>query len=344
MDFAVNRISPERRQNFDGCQHLLPEGEIVGAGSRLIIVVTGGLGFIGKHFVRRCLALRHWVTNIDSVNYAADRQARIEFESHPNYRILEQDIATLNHLPECDVLVNFAAESHVDNSIVDNTRFTHSNVLGVQRLLELARLKQPGDRPRFIQISTDEVYGDIESGAHTETDTLRPSNPYSATKAAADMLVKSWARTYALDCNIIRPTNNYGPHQFPEKLIPKSCARISRGKPAIMHGNGSYQRCWLHVEDTVDAVLTVIAEGAPNTIYNVSGDLHIANIDILRKLAALFNVPEKKAWVTVEDRLGQDKRYSLDDSRLRALGWQPVRKFDEELRNIALTFDFKRFL
>lgn len=344
MDFAIHSNPHAWRQDFDGCQHPLPDGVDPRDAARLMIVVTGGLGFIGKHFVRRCLELQHWVTNIDVVNYAADRVVQAEFADHPNYRFIGQDIATLDHLPECDVLVNFAAESHVDNSIVDNSRFTHSNVIGTQHLLELVRMKQFGDRPRFVQISTDEVYGDIETGAHTETETLRPSNPYSATKAAADMLVKSWARTYSLDCNIVRPTNNYGPYQFPEKLIPKSCARLSRGRPAIMHGNGSYQRCWLHVEDTVDAVLTVIARGAPNTIYNVSGDLHVSNIDILRKLAALFGVPEDRAWTEVEDRLGQDRRYSLDDSRLRALGWAPVREFDTELGRIAHSFDFKRFL
>lgn len=344
MDFATYSKLDGLRQNFEGCQHPLSDDELIGAGSRLIVIVTGGLGFIGKHFVRRCLELRHWVTNIDVVNYAADRVVQEEFAAYPNYRFIQQDIAHLDHLPESDVLVNFAAESHVDNSIANNTHFTHSNVLGVQKLLELTRMKQPGDRPRFIQISTDEVYGDIETGAHSEGETLRPSNPYSATKAAADMLIKSWARTYSLDCNIIRPTNNYGPYQYPEKLIPKTCIRLSRGRPAILHGDGSYQRCWLHVEDTVDAVLTVIARGTPNTIYNVSGDLHVSNIDILRKLAAIFDVPEDEAWVSVEDRLGQDRRYSLDDTRLRALGWAPTRIFDDELRGLAGNFDFKRFL
>ncbi|WP_160166808.1 dTDP-glucose 4,6-dehydratase [Caenispirillum salinarum] len=309
-----------------------------------MILVTGGLGFIGKHFVQRCIELNHWVTNIDVVNYAADRVVKDAFETSANYRFIQADIATLDHLPECDVIVNFAAESHVDNSIVDNERFCVTNVLGVQHLLELARMKQRGDRPRFIQISTDEVYGDIAEGAHDETDRPCPSNPYAATKAAADMLVMSWARTYGLDTNIIRPTNNYGPHQYPEKLIPKSCARLTRGRPAILHGDGSYQRCWLHVDDTVEAVLSVVAKGRPNTIYNVAGDLHVANIDILRHLARFFEMPDSRAWTFVEDRSGQDHRYSLDDSRLRALGWAPRREFTRELESIAKTFDFKRFL
>lgn len=344
MDFANNHTVRGRAAIFEKCREPISETDMVGAGSRLIILVTGGLGFIGKYFVQRCLELRHWVTNVDVVNYAADRVIKDEFEAWPNYRFIQQDIARLDHLPECDILVNFAAESHVDNSIATSDQFCHSNVLGVQHLLELTRMKQPGDRPRFIQISTDEVYGDIVQGAHLETDRLCPSNPYAATKAAAEMLVMSWARTYQLDTNIIRPTNNYGPHQYPEKLIPKSCARLSRGKPAILHGDGSYQRCWLHVHDTVEAILAVIALGRPNAIYNVAGDLHVANIDILRRLAPMFGVPEDKAWTFVEDRSGQDRRYSLDDARIRALGWAPARVFEQELALIAQSFDFKRFL
>ena len=344
MDFAGNQRIPTRASNFAGCRQQVTMGGVLGTAPRLIIVVTGGLGFIGKYFVKRCLELHHWVTNVDVVNYAADRSIKDEFEGRPNYRLIEQDIAQLDHLPECDVIVNFAAESHVDSSIVSNKQFCQTNVLGVQHLLELTRMKQPGDRPRFVQISTDEVYGDIAEGAHTEMDRPCPSNPYAATKAAADMLVMSWARTYGLDTNIIRPANNYGPHQYPEKLIPKSCARLSRGKPAILHGDGSYERCWLHVQDTVEAILTVLERGAPNTIYNVSGDLHVANIDILRRLASFFRVPEQEAWTFVEDRSGQDQRYSLDDGRIRALGWAPARIFDEELEAVTRSFDFKRFL
>ena len=344
MNFATDQKIALRAANFADCGQPLPHGDTIGPGSRLVIVVTGGLGFIGKHFVQRCLELRHWVTNIDAVNYAADRLVNENFETYDNYRFIEQDIACLDHLPESDALVNFAAESHVDNSIVTSRQFSHSNVLGVQHLLELTRMKQVADRPRFIQISTDEVYGDIADGAHAETDRLCPSNPYAATKAAADMLVMSWARTYRLDTNIIRPTNNYGLHQYPEKLIPKSCARFARGRPAILHGDGSYQRCWLHVEDTVEAILTILERGAANAVYNVAGDIHLANIDILRRLAALFGIAETEAWTHVEDRSGQDRRYSLDDTRIRALGWAPRRIFDEELGKIARDFDFKRFL
>jgi dTDP-glucose 4,6-dehydratase len=309
-----------------------------------LIFVTGGLGFIGKHFVERCLDMGHFVTNVDMVNYAADRFANEKFKMHNNYRHIEEDIANLSHLPESDFLVNFAAESHVDNSISDSLKFCHSNILGVQRLLELARAKATLGAPHFIQISTDEVYGDILKGRHNESTALRPSNPYSATKAAADMLVIGWARTYGLRYNIVRMTNNYGPNQYPEKLIPKSAWRMRRSLPALMHGDGSYIRSWLHVEDSIDAILTIMEKGESDTIYNVHGDCELSNIEVLQKLASILDVPEKDAYVQIPDRVGQDVRYSLDDTRLRALGWKPVRDFDEELKKIVVEDDFRRFL
>ncbi|MBU0952200.1 MAG: GDP-mannose 4,6-dehydratase [Elusimicrobia bacterium] len=309
-----------------------------------LFFVTGGLGFIGKHFVQRCLDMSHFVTNVDIINYAADRVANEGFKKHSNYRHIQEDIANLSHLPESDFLVNFAAESHVDNSIANNRQFCHSNILGVQRLLELTRAKSASGAPHFIQISTDEVYGDIVNGRHTESDPLRPSNPYSATKAAADMLVIGWSRTYSLRYNIVRMTNNYGPNQYPEKLIPKSAWRMRRGLPAMMHGDGSYIRSWLHVEDSIDAILTIFEKGEPNTVYNVHGNCELPNIEVLRKIAAIFKVPEKDAYIQIPNRVGQDVRYSLDDTRLRALGWKPVRDFDEEIKKIVEEDEFKRFL
>jgi len=309
-----------------------------------LIFVTGGLGFIGKHFVQRCLDMGHFVTNVDMVNYAADRFSNEKFKKHSNYRHLEEDIAELGHLPESDFLVNFAAESHVDNSIANNRQFCHSNILGVQRLLELTRAKSASGAPHFIQISTDEVYGDIAKGRHKESDPLRPSNPYSATKAAADMLVIGWARTYGLHYNIVRMTNNYGPNQYPEKLIPKSTLRMRRGLPALLQGDGSYIRSWLHVEDSIDAILTIMEKGESNIVYNVHSNCELPNIEVVLKLAVILGVPEKDAYILIPNRVGQDVRYSLDDTRLRALGWESVRNFDEELKKIVMQDDFKRFL
>lgn len=329
-DFAHNQDGPTRLHDWDQ--------------SARIILITGGYGFIGKHLVRRCLALGHHVINVDCVNYAADRVVREQFLRDPNYRAQETNLIDLDHLPECDVIVNLAAESHVDNSISDNTKFCQSNIMGVQRLLELVRRKQPADRPRFIQISTDEVYGEAINAPHLETDMLLPSNPYSATKAAADMMIMSWARTYGLDCNIVRPTNNYGEHQYPEKLVPKSSSRLKRGLPAILHGNGSYVRCWVHVEDTVDAILTVMQRGQANTIYNAGGVEYLENVEIVRKLARTLGVAENAAISFVPDRLGQDRRYSVDSARLKALGWSPKRSFDSELERLVQPSEFQRFI
>jgi dTDP-glucose 4,6-dehydratase len=317
--------------------------EGMGMGRSDIIVVTGGLGFIGKHFVRRCLEAGRFVKNVDRVSYAADRTAMEEFAAYRNYRFYQADIVVLDFLPECDVLVNFAAESHVDNAITSARNFCTTNFLGVQTLLELTRAKMAAERPLFIQVSTDEVYGDIAEGRHGEDDRLVPSNPYSATKAAADMLVKSWGRTYEVVWNIVRPANNYGVHQYPEKLIPKSSWRMKRGLPATLHGDGSYVRSWLHAEDTVEAILAVIDRGERNTIYNAGSDVELRNIEVLRAIAGLVGVPEEKAWVSVPDRSGQDVRYSLDDRRLRALGWKPRRNFHDELRRIVDELDVTRF-
>lgn len=309
-----------------------------------IVVVTGGLGFIGKHFVRHCLAKGHFVKNIDRVSYAADRFVNAEFSQKANYRFYEADICKLDFLPECDILVNFAAESHVDNAITNARKFCETNFLGVQNCLELIRLKHERERPLFVQISTDEVYGDIRVGSHTETDSLVPSNPYAATKAAADLLVKSWGRTYGVSWNIVRPTNNYGVHQYPEKLIPKSAWRMKRGLPAIMHGDGSYVRSWLHADDAVCGILTVIEKGARNQIYNIGSTEERRNIEVLCRIAQILKIDEDAAFIAASDRSGQDIRYSLDDSKVRALGWSQQRKFDEEIVTIVEQLDNSRFV
>ncbi len=308
-----------------------------------LIIVTGGLGFIGKYFVRRALSDGKYVRNFDNISYAADHVINSEFIGQKRYQFYERDISGLDFLPEADVFINFAAESHVDNAITNASKFCNTNFLGVQNCLELIRRKAPCERPLFVQVSTDEVYGDIREGMHKETDMLIPSNPYSATKAAADMLVMSWGRTYNMPWNIVRPSNNYGRHQYPEKLIPKSTWRMLRGLPALMHGDGSYVRSWLHAEDTVDAIFAIIEKGNRNEVYNITSGEELQNRDVLTQIAAVINVPAEKAWTAVEDRSGQDIRYSLDDGKLRALGWKPRRRFKEELPDIVRSFDPSRF-
>lgn len=312
-------------------------------GPRLFLV-TGGLGFIGKHFVQSCLENGHYVTNVDVVNYAADRKVAEQFKDYERYRHIQADIAALKYMPECDVLVNFAAETHVDNSIASSRQFCETNFLGTQRLLELVRWKAPSERPQFVQISTDEVYGDIENGGHLETDPLKPSNPYSSTKAASDLLILGWSRTYGVPYNIIRMSNNYGRHQYPEKLIPKSAARLLRGKRAVLHGSGQYHRNWLHVEDAVEGVFHVVFFGAENKIYNIGGSTELANIEVVRRLANIIGVRHEDAFEFIEDRVGQDIRYNLICDEINKLGWRASRDFDEELVKIVDDIDFHRFI
>ena len=197
-----------------------------------IVYITGCMGFMGSYFTQKCLDKGWKVFGIDKLTYAANNDLALRFQMTKNFRFQKIDIKDLDHLYDCDYVVNFAAESHVGNSIVDSSDFINTNILGVQNLLELIRHKQDNavSRPALIHISTDEVYGDIVEGKHTEKDILLPSNPYSASKAAADMLILAWARTYGVNYNILRPTNNYGIGQYPEKLIPLSVKNLMRGK------------------------------------------------------------------------------------------------------------------
>ena len=307
--------------------------------------VTGCLGFIGSHFTRLALNSGWYVKGIDKLTYAADLNCLTEFYSYPSFDFAEghKDINDLDFISDCDIVVNFAAESHVDNSIEKSDNFMSSNILGVKNLLELIRAKNVNsiDRPKFIQISTDEVYGDIDEGSHVETDILKPSNPYSASKASADMLVMAWARTYGLKYNIIRPTNNYGCGQYPEKLIPLAIKNLLRGKKIKLHNRGTPIRNWLHVEDTAKGIMTVIEKGKDNNIYNIAGGFEQSNLETA---LLLLEIVSGKSIVggNVEKyldmdhvRFGQDVRYSLNDDKLRALGWKPVHKFEEALQEIV---------
>jgi len=303
-----------------------------------IVAVTGCLGFIGSHFTKACLQRNWMVWGVDKKTYAARTELVEEFGQSKSFRFLEADIAKLDHLYDVDYVFNFAAETHVDNSIVDSSRFTWSNIVGVENLLELIRGKRNYEMPVLVHISTDEVYGDVLNGKHSESDPLRPSNPYSASKAAADMLILGWHRTHKVPYIIIRPTNNYGVDQYPEKLIPKAIKYLSLSKKIPLHGDGSYVRNWLHVEDTVSAILHIVERGERNRIYNVSGNYEASNKDVIAKaLHAYFGraVALEKYVQFNFVRMGEDIRYSLDDSALRALGWSNAKQFDIELKTVV---------
>jgi dTDP-glucose 4,6-dehydratase len=279
---------------------------------------------------------------IDSITYAANEKSLQEFLTYEeNFRFLKKDICDLDYLPDCDYVINLSAETHVGNSIINSDPFMKSNVLGVQNLLNLIKDKpvNVNNKPILIQFSTDEVYSDILEGYHTETAPLKPSNPYSASKAAADMLIHAWNRTYGVDYIILRPTNNYGEYQYPEKLIPLSVKILQRGKKIRLHNKGEPKRNWLHCQDTTDAVMAVIDAGVKNEIYNIAGNSEQTNrYTVERIIDAYFqNQP-----VNYEDYLdlshvreGQDVRYALDDSKLQKLGWKAVKKFDEEIPGLV---------
>ena len=306
-----------------------------------VVYVTGCLGFIGSYVTRKCLEKGWYVRGIDKITYAANIDLLDEFFSYQNFIFEEKDINELDFIYDCDYIINTAAETHVGNSIVQSDEFIHSNVNGVHHLLELIKnFRQEGkDKPTLIHFSTDEVYGDIENGTHTETDLLKPSNPYSATKAAADQLVLAWGRTYNLPYIIVRPTNNYGIGQYVEKLIPKTLKYLKLDRKIPLHNNGSPVRTWLHADDTAEAIMSIIESGKTNEIYNISGGFEQSN---LMTVSQIINLYYPDTTQSLEDycnfefnRDGQDVRYSLDDSKLRALGWKPKRVFQNELPYIV---------
>jgi len=284
------------------------------------LIVTGGRGFIGSHFVEKALAARDTVIDFDCMSYCSHDS--LPFDNHPKYKHINQDICDISHLPSCDVVVNFAAETHVDNSINDTNPFLKSNVMGVHNLLEIIRGKQTHERPLFVQISTDEVYGDRLEGSFSETDKLTPSNPYSASKAAAEMFVLAYNKTYGLDYLITRSSNNYGPRQYYEKLIPKTLKCIETGKKIPLHGDGSYVRDWIYVKDNVDAIYALIEQGVKNSIYNIGANNHMTNLEVVRDLLSSFGRGDESIQF-VENRWGQDLRYSLNTDKINALGWHP---------------------
>jgi dTDP-glucose 4,6-dehydratase len=310
-----------------------------------VVYVTGCLGFIGSYVTRKCLNNGWYVKGIDKITYAANKELLEEFNSYPNFSFVHCDINDLKFLYDCDFVINTAAETHVGNSIASSVEFVKSNIDGVHNLLELIKNHrgENAKKPTLIHFSTDEVYGDITEGAHTETDLLRPSNPYSATKAAADMLVMAWGRTHNIPYMIIRPTNNYGIGQYTEKLIPKAVKCLNLGRKIPLHNNGEPYRNWLHADDTAEAVITLIEKGSIGEIYNVAGGFEQTNINTVQTIIDHYvDIPQEAGSPDLNNyidfscsRPGQDVRYALDDSKIQLLGWKAKKLFKQEINSIV---------
>jgi len=305
-----------------------------------IVYITGCLGFIGSYITRLCLQRGWYVKGVDKMTYAANKDLLNEFKQYDNFSFVHCDINDLKFLYDCDYVINTAAETHVGNSIANSDNFVKSNIDGVHNLLELIRnyRQETSKMPTLLHFSTDEVYGDILEGAHTETDLLKPSNPYSATKAAADMLILAWARTYGIPYVIVRPTNNYGIGQYVEKLIPKTCKYLTLSRKIPLHNNGTPIRNWLHAEDTANAIITIIESGIRDEIYNICGGFEQTNLDTVKHILNCYGIDSSKLENYIDfscNRKGQDVRYALDDSKLRSLGWSPNKIFNTEILNIV---------
>ncbi|NOZ22853.1 MAG: dTDP-glucose 4,6-dehydratase [Planctomycetes bacterium] len=293
------------------------------------MLVTGGCGFIGSNFVRHILANndRYEIVNLDTLTYAGNLENLRDVENHPRYTFVKGDICDedlVNRLlaDGADVIVNFAAESHVDRSITDPGVFVRVNVLGTQTLLAAA--KEHGV-PRFVQISTDEVYGSLgPEGLFTEETPLQPNSPYSAAKAGADLLVRAYHQTYGFPGLITRCSNNYGPYQFPEKLIPLFISNALEDKPLPLYGDGMNVRDWIYVDDHCRGIEAVVEKGRPGEVYNIGGNNELANVTITKEILKQLGKPESLITF-VKDRPGHDRRYAIDSTKIQTeLGWQPT--------------------
>jgi dTDP-glucose 4,6-dehydratase len=298
------------------------------------VLVTGGAGFIGSNFVRYAIAAHSdWhITTLDKLTYAGRLENLDGLLDHPRHELVKGDIADPSVasalVQQSDLVVHFAAETHVDRSIANAGEFITTDVYGTFVLLEAAR--QNSGLRRFVQISTDEVYGSVPEGSSRETDELRPRNPYSASKAGADRLAYSYWATYQVPVIITRASNNYGPYQFPEKIIPLFITNALDERPLPLYGDGLNERDWLHVGDHCRAIDLLIERGTPGEVYNIGGGNHVRNLDLTRRILELLGRPESLIK-PVADRPGHDRRYSLDCSKLLALGWQPQTVFDQGL-------------
>ena len=297
------------------------------------IVVTGAAGFMGSHFLRLMVNKHpeYNFINIDKLTYAGNLDNVRDLENKPNYEFILGDICDssfMNYLlKDTDVIFHFAAESHVDNSIGNSLDFTRANTLGTHVLLEAAKKNSVGE---IIHISTDEVYGEVLKGASKETDLLRPTNPYAASKAAAEMIIKGYQITYNLPVKIIRGSNNLGPFQYPEKIVPRFVTLLLQNQKVPLHGSGKNQRTWIYVEDFAKAVEVVFERGKIGEEYNVGTPYIISNLDLTKMILQRFGKDESHINF-IEDRPFNDARYHVDNSKLLSLGWTPKVSFEEGL-------------
>ncbi|MCR8629701.1 dTDP-glucose 4,6-dehydratase [Paenibacillus radicis (ex Xue et al. 2023)] len=302
------------------------------------LLVTGGMGFIGSNFVHYWLAhhSKDRIVNLDALTYAGNPDNTASLEHLPNYRLVQGDIADVQCVQRVfqeeaiDIVVHFAAESHVDRSIADPQLFVRTNVLGTQSLLEEARRQGVS---KFVHVSTDEVYGTLgKEGLFTESTPLAPNSPYSASKAGSDLLARAYYETYSLPVVITRCSNNYGPYQFPEKLIPTIITRALQNQRIPVYGDGLNIRDWLYVEDHCSAIECVIQSGTPGHVYNIGGGNERTNLEIVRTILAEIGKPESLIEF-VADRLGHDLRYAIDAGKLQhELGWRPRYKLEQGLK------------
>ena len=303
------------------------------------VLVTGGAGFIGSNFIHHVLSVDNEirVTNLDALTYSGNLENLIEVEDHRRYRFVKGDIRDSKLVNEwldreVDALVHFAAESHVDRSILGAGDFIQANVVGTQVLLDAARRQGIG---RMLVVSTDEVYGSLgPEGLFTEESPLAPNSPYSASKAAADLLARAYHVTHGLPVVITRCSNNYGPYQFPEKLIPLMITHALEDTPLPLYGDGLNVRDWIHVTDHCRAIYTVLKNGRVGEVYNVGGGCERTNIEIVRKILAVLNKPESLITF-VKDRPGHDRRYAIDSTKISTeLGFEPEHNLDDSLEHV----------
>lgn len=307
------------------------------------VLVTGGAGFIGSNFARKaCVGAYPGITQVtvlDKLTYAGNIENLNEISQFANFKFVEGDICNQalisTVIQECDAVINFAAESHVDRSISDPSIFLTTNVGGVLNILD--SIRQSSKNIRFLQVSTDEVYGSIESGAWTEESPLLPNSPYSASKACADLLIRAYVQTYRIDALITRCSNNYGPYQYPEKLIPFFILNLLQGKKVPIYGKGTNIRDWLHVDDHCYGIYLALMNGKQGEVYNIGGGTELSNLALTKILLDLTGKDNSKIEY-VSDRPGHDFRYKIDFTKIRnELGYEPKMNFS---KNIKLTFEW----